>query len=122
MSKGDISLGAESSEVLLSPYGRTLTINEEEVSRQMRTVDGTLKKDILYVKKSFTLSYNLITGTSLTAIMNIYDNTTQPLNLIIDNGGTPDEYTVYMKPVNRSRVILQDDGLWSGVSINLVEE
>ena len=122
MSKGDISLGAESSEVLLSPFGRKLSIEEIESSREARTVDGTLKKDIIFVKYQFTLDYEIITGTALAAINTIYSDTAQPLNLIIDNGGTPDEYTVYMKPVSRKRLILQDDGLWTGVSIELVEE
>lgn len=121
MSKGDISLGAESSEVLLSPFGRKLNIQYVETSREARTVNGSMKKDVMYVKHSFALAYGIITGTALTAILDIYNNTVQPLNLIIDNGGTPDEYTVFMKPVNRTRVILQSDGLWSGVIVNLVE-
>ena len=210
MSKGDISLGADGSEVLLSPFGRQFSVQEIETARVTRTVSGALKKDIMYVKRSFTLAYSVITGMALEAIQDIYDNTAQPLTLLVDsvsaegsvrdwyirasaadnawvsitfgnnlfvavaytgsgnrvmtspdgitwtirtsaadnewvsatygNGlfvvvsqsgtgdrvmtmdiGAIDEYTVFMKAVNRTRMIMQDDGLWTGVSVVLDE-
>jgi hypothetical protein len=121
MAKGDISLGTLGSEILLSAFGRTLQIRKQESSRMKRTVNGTMKKDIMYVKHKITLTYKEITGDALDDFDTIYA-LTQPLSLIIDNGGTPDTYTVYMKPLNRKRLILQGDGLWTGAKVELDEE
>lgn len=117
--KGDIYLGTPGNEIKLSPYGRTLTIRQTEAARQTRTVDGTLKKDIMYVKHKFSLRYSTITGTDLEQLLDIY-TLPQPLRLLIEND-TLSSYTVYMKPINRTRSLLLDDGLWKGVSVELEE-
>ena len=121
MAKGDIKLGTSGSETLLSPFGRTLNIKKQEASRMKRTYNGTMKKDIMYVKHKITLTYKMINGDDLDDFDTIYA-LTQPLSLIIDYGASQNTYTVYMKPLNRTRLIMLGDGIWTGAKVELDEE
>lgn len=118
--RGDIYLGVLGSESLLDPFGRTFTKTETEATREERTIDGTLKKDIMYKKHTFSLNYNVITGTSLDAFHVIYD-LDQELNLIYWETETQYIHSVYMKPFKRKRDLLLSDGLYGGVNIQLIE-
>ena len=119
--KGDILLGLIGNEFKISAVGRKLTIDTIETAREKRAADGTLKKDILFVKKSFILDYSLINGDDLTVLESIY-NYKQPLSLKIFKSNTlSDDYIVSMIPSKKTRMILLDHGIWSGVSFKLDE-
>jgi len=133
-SKGDIYLGASGDLKLLSPYGRKLTISDTEISRSERAVSGKLRKDIIAVKKRITLDYSFIDGDALETLLDIYDLQSELVLRIYtadyetttttaSPGSTIyyDEYTVLMEPIDRTRVLLMADGLWSGVSVVLEE-
>lgn len=121
MALGDIYLGAVGSEVLLTPFGRTLTIKDNELSREARTANGRLVKDIITVKKQFTLEYSDIDGDKLDDLITISELQDE-LSLIVYSTETlHDHYTVLMKPLDRKRLLLLSPGIWSNVSVVLDE-
>lgn len=118
MRKGDIYLGTSGHEILLTPFGRTSTIEIIELSRQERTSSGRLVKDITAIKHKFTIKYSLIDESELNKILALY-NVLDALSLIyFTETGT---YTVLMDPFDRSNVLLSNEGLYSGVSFVLNE-
>jgi hypothetical protein len=129
--KGDIYLGTLGSEELLSPFGRKLIITPTELSREERTASGRLVKDIIATKHRFTLAYECITGTALEQFLDFYAvGGEMSLLIFTDSNSTTttpepeenyDNYTVLMEPIERERLLLLDDGLWSGVNIILNE-
>jgi hypothetical protein len=106
---GDIYIGPTGSLILLSTYGRNVTIIPDEIGRSKRTFGGTLKTDITSIKYSFKIPYGLIDGGSLSAMLTLYDlhqglelkiydsSTTWFLN---DDDSTP---VVKMNPISRNR-------------------
>jgi hypothetical protein len=125
MAKGDLSIDEDSLEkpILLSPFGRKFTESDIESARQERTVDGTLRKDIRWQKKNFRLVYDMIAGDALDDYIEIQSLQTE-LSLIVarsDDSDDDETYTVQMKPFERTRMIMLDDGIWSGVTIEFEE-
>jgi hypothetical protein len=126
--KGDIYLGELGSETLLSAFGRTLKISDMEISREERTSSGRLVRDVTATKKKFELSYDMIDGDVLTAVLALYDLQDE-LSLLIyyenttttGEGSSCDAYTVLMKPIDRTRILLLENGLWGSVNIVLEE-
>lgn len=125
MASNEVKLGAPSSEVVLPQIGRKLVVNQIETTREARTTDGTMWKDIIHIKHEIFLNYETITGNDLNTILNIYETVDQPMNIIITSGtdgsGGSETYSVYMKPTNRERYRVLDDGLWTGVSFQFKE-
>lgn len=123
--KGDIFLGVPGSEIKITPYGRKLTIAAQESSNIQRTADGTLKKDVLYVKHKITLRYTKISGDDLDVIEGVYNDAitnNQTLRIkIFTADGVSDRYFVVMKPTTKTREVLLSDGVWGGVSFVLDE-
>lgn len=129
--KGDIYLGLLGEEELVSPFGRKLIITDTELNREERTASGRLVRDVIATKKKFSLQYEIITGTALEAFLDLYDlNSELSLLIFTDSNATTttpepeaiyDIYTVLMEPISRERLLLLDDGLWSGVNIDLLE-
>ena len=128
--KGDIYLGLADAEALVSPFGRKLQITDEEIGREQRTASGRLVRDITAVKKKIVLAYETIDGDALAAFIDLYFLYSE-LSILIyhtdvptttdDEGQYYDQYTVLMSPIARERLLLLDDGLWSGVQIVLSE-
>ena len=126
--KGNIYLGIVDSESLISPFGRKLLIVDEEIGREDRTASGRLVKDIVAVKKKITLAYETIAGDDLEVFLNLYDLESE-LSILIyhtdvpaatdDEGLYYDQYTVFMRPISRDRLLLTSDGLWTGVNVEL---
>ena len=127
---GDIYLGLADAEALMSPFGRKLQITDEEIGREQRTASGRLVRDITAVKKKIVLTYDTIDGDALTAFIDLYFLYSE-LSILIyhtdvptttdDEGNYYDQYTVLMSPIARERLLLLDDGLWTGVQIILSE-
>lgn len=124
---GEIYLGPSGSEVLLSPFGRKLRIIPEALGRSDRTAGGKLVTDLIAVKYKFEMPYEMIDGTALTTILTLYD-LHESLTLLIytspttyflsDTGSAP---IVKMSTIERERLLLLGDGIWSGVSLTLEE-
>lgn len=129
--KGDIYLGPAGTETLLTPFGRTLTITDTELSRGERTASGRLVKDVIATKKKFKLVYDAIDGDELENIIDLYE-ANDVMNLLLYNdtiiGSTTPEpgddcetYVVLMQPIERTRILLLENGLWGGVTVELDE-
>jgi hypothetical protein len=121
----DIYLGTTGSTGKLSAFGRKVTISKKETTRDQRAADGTLKQDILYVKREFTLSYSGITETALETLdywYDYYQTNKTPLSLYMySSPAAYDEYSVIPRPVDRTRLIKGADNLYTGVKFVLVE-
>jgi len=121
-SLNDITLGVSGgSATKLTAYGRTFSEGIIEIARQTRTASGRLVKDIIATKKKFTLEYSLITGTSLQEFIDLYDEDSVLEMIVRDPTLGTSTYNVQMQPIDYTRVLLLDDGLWSGVSVVLEE-
>lgn len=127
--KGDIYLGLTGSEVLISPFGRKLSIMPEEIGRRDRTASGRLVRDIKAIKNKIVLAYETIDGSALETFLDLFEEY-EELSLLIYHTDSPttddesqyyDAYTVQMEPIARERLLLTSDGLWTGVSIELNE-
>lgn len=129
--KGDIYLGEYGSEILLSAFGRKLTVTDEQINREGRTASGKLVRDVIATKKTFQLKYDLIGGSELTDLLTLYaidDELSLQIYHASDEGGTTagpeinyDQYYVLMDAISRTRELLASDGLWSGVTVTLKE-
>jgi len=119
--KGDLYLGAAGAEVKLSPFGRQFSISTEEANRQERSANGTLKKDRLYVKHNFSISYTVITGNAVSDFESIFALDQPLVFLVYTADGVYDTYSVYMDAFEKTRMVLIADGLWGGVNIRLHE-
>lgn len=118
---GDILLGIPGSEISLTSAGRKLSEFDNEIIRERRAVDGTLTSDIVAVKKLFSVTYELIQGTNLEAIVTLY-NLHSDLSLILcDRDGSTRSYTVRLRPLRRDRITVLGDWIWSGVVLELEE-
>lgn len=131
---GDIYLGLSGLQNLITPIGRTLTVSNTELARQERTASGKLVKDIIAVKKKITLDYELISSENLSFFLDLYDLNDELVITLYDaiyDGETgttttisPDTVmtlTVLMSPIDYTRVLVTNGGLWSGVKIVLEE-
>jgi hypothetical protein len=121
MKRGEIYLGVAGDLTLLSPYGRTLNIVNNEISRQDRTANGALRKDIIAVKKKITLDYSAIDGADLDIFQDLYDLESELILQIAKDTSAYDQYTVLMSPLDYTRILCQDNGLYSGVTVVLDE-
>lgn len=123
MAKGDLYLGVAGSETLLSGFGRTFTIGDQEFARQERTASCRLVKDIKEgsPKKRFTLDYNMIDGPDLETFIDLYLLAQELSFFYYTDVSTYEAYTVVMAPIDRERILLLDDGIWGNVSIVLDE-
>ncbi|MBN1604626.1 MAG: hypothetical protein JW915_23660 [Chitinispirillaceae bacterium] len=116
----EIYLGPVGNLYLLTPFGRTLSMGDIEISRTDRTASGRKVSDIITTKKKFTIQYSLIDGQNLQLLQDIY-NLHSELIIEIENLGTSTEYTVLMSPFDQTRVLSVGAGLWQNVTIELEE-
>lgn len=125
MAIGEIYLGLSGYEQLLTAHDRTFSQKRLEVSREERTVDGTLVIDYIALKYIFTLAYETIDNQLLT-LLETYYLYQQPLSLIVFYSETSSStYSVRMKPFDQTRLLLfgseTDQAIWSGVTIEMEE-
>ena len=117
---GDILLGLPGQEQLLTRIGRTYSEGRNEIARQDRTASGRAVKDIVAVKKTFKLAYEMIDGDNLRILEAIAALNTE-LSLISHYEDGPVTYAVLLKPFDRQRVLSTGTGLWSGVTLEAEE-
>lgn len=78
--EGEIYLGIDSDEDLISNYAKEVIRDFEEIGRSERTFGGTLKTDIISMKYTFTIQYDYIDSDALSIIYEKY-GLNQGLNL-----------------------------------------
>jgi hypothetical protein len=126
---GDVTLYKTGSpEVLLSSWGQRVKISFEEGGSSKKTLDGSLKTDIMYWKYRFEIPYKLIDQTSLDAIMTLY-KLNSSLNLKLYTSPTTwflnfaDAIPVVkLMPFSQDRSIKTDKRYWENVNLVLVEK
>lgn len=118
---GIIQLGQTGSEITLTPYGREFTEGIIEISREERTVDGTLVSDLVTTKKLFTIDYESLKGEDLESVLALYDLHTE-LNLRVQGRDSLyDEYTVKLRPFDYKRVSILGPWEWGNVRLECEE-
>ena len=121
MAKANLYLGTSTATLqLLTPFGRSYTVNNREQAREGRTASGRLVKDIAATKKQFTLSYNLIDDTELQKYIDLYAENSELVFRDERSTGYTD-YTVLISPLDYERIIAAENGLWGNVRIDLNE-
>jgi hypothetical protein len=120
MAVNDISLGLSGAEILLSPFGRTYSESPVEIAREDRTASGRKVKDLIVLKKLFTLSYQLIDDNDVQTFKTIYEYEAE-LGLIIEKITGTETYTVMLRPFAQERITAIGVGLWGNVTIELEE-
>jgi hypothetical protein len=118
-----IWLGTLWDEQLLSTMGRRFAIEDFEISKEQRTASGRLVKEVIAVKKQFTLEYGFVTNAILKQLKELYQSGLRNnLNLKIEQeDGTIEEYEVVFRPFSRSRYLIGDKWYWEGIRIELEE-
>jgi hypothetical protein len=92
------------------------------IAREDRAADGTLRRDITAVKKTFTLAYSVIDDAALAmfeTIFNTYANV--ELTLEVTHNTITQTYTVLMRAFERSRLSVHSGGLWENVTLEFDE-
>ncbi len=108
-------------DVELSPMGRSLTIEDIEISREDRTASGRLVSDVIAVKKKFTINYSFITNEILEQLSNLYNASGTKILKIEQENGSTQEYRVRFRPFSRSRYLIGKKWFWEGISLELEE-
>lgn len=118
-----IWLGLPGNEQLLSPMGRRLTVQDVEISKKQRTASGKLVRDVVAVKKVFTLDYSFVSNEILNQLRTLYQlGISNNLMLRIEQeNGSIEEYEVAISPFSRSRYLLGGQWFWEGITITLEE-
>lgn len=106
---------------LLTPFGRTYTESNVEISRGERTASGKLVRDVIATKKRFELSYSHIDGDELAKIEALYAEGGEHVLLVYYDDEDMEWYTVLMNPIDKTRVLLLGDGLWGNVKVEFEE-
>lgn len=119
---GEIYLGVLGSEIELPRAGLRFSRSTIEIKVEDRTANGTLVSDLRATKEHFEIGYDpACTGTTLDAILALYDLHAE-LNLIVTNeDASTDAYTVVLRPLAVSRALVRDIWLWSGVKLIIDE-
>lgn len=105
----------------LSAFGRSATIGYVDgLIREDRTADGTLRRDIISVKRVFTIDYELADEEVVNRLEYLY-SLGQVLTLSITHLSTTVLYQVMISPISKKRELAVWGGLWSGVSFTLSE-
>jgi predicted glycosyl hydrolase (DUF1957 family) len=119
---GDIYLGAVGTEALLPAKGRKYLETITEISKVERAASGMLRKDITATKREFTLTYESIETADLSAIITLYElQSTLSLKVYTSSATVPETYTVLMEPFEKERVLIAAGGLWTGVTVKLLQ-
>jgi hypothetical protein len=119
--KNDIYLGAAGSEILLPFLGRKFTEGEIEIAREGRTQSGRRVKDVVAVKKEWSLQFSLIDDSDLQDLITLSELQTELSLKITRMDDSVDTYTVLIKPFDRQRILTVNDGLWGNVKLQIEE-
>ena len=118
-----IWLGTPGNEQLLPAMGRRFAVEDFEISKERRAASGRLTKEVIDVKKLFTLEYSFVTNAILKQLKELYQaGIRNNLSLKIEQeDGSIEEYEVVFRPFSRSRYLIGDKWYWEGIRIELEE-
>lgn len=115
-----IYLGLSGAEVLL-PSPQKFAITEREICREGRLASGKLVKDVIAVKRTFRLEYNILSATDLNTILTEYDRHTFLSFKYPDRGVTKTAtvaFTEMPRELFRTGAVEQ----WRNIVFTLVEQ
>lgn len=119
MQPGDIYIGYKGSEIKLPPEGRQVQPGYIENVKSDETVSGRYVEDVVWRKKTWSISYEVMKGEFLETMVELYESG-QFLNLIIVNrDGSVDEYEVKMNLSPPARWKILGPWYWEGGTIEL---
>lgn len=122
-----IKLGLVGSEVTLPTASRRFTSHSnQEFSVQGRSADGTLHTDFISRKRSWSISYNVISQATKDLLESIYQlqiTNGSFLSLIIteDDGVTTHTYTVKLEALTFGSLVPKEEFHYNGVTLTLTE-
>jgi len=118
---GEIKIGPPGGETVVTALGRRYSEETKELSREARTADGTLVKDIIAYKKRFLLRYSLIDDADLQDFQDLVDLRSELSMVVQYTDSSSATYTVLIQPIDRTRVLAVAPYCWGNVSITLDE-
>ena len=100
-----------------------LDIGVHRISRAQRTGSGKMTMEIIAIKRSLSLEYELIAGPALEAIMNNLESRVFHTLRYPDPQGTEKTITVYVGDISESAwYTVGGVRQWQGVKIGLIEQ
>lgn len=112
-------LGLTGSETSI-PAPSGFKIDDQPISREGRTASGKLVKDIIAVKKKFTLDYAALTYSEVQLLLAEYQRCTF-LSFIYPDCGSDKQCTVWFTSFPREKLLLATE-YWGNFSITLDEQ
>ncbi|MDR2729093.1 MAG: hypothetical protein LBB56_08155 [Chitinispirillales bacterium] len=110
-----------------SPFGRRFEKSRETIAREERTASGLLRRDLIALKWTFTLGFQLIDKAELDRFENLvneHSNSVLKMELTFadtqggQNGIKVSTYNVLISPFSSTRLRF---ALWENVSITFAE-
>jgi len=102
------------------PTPNGFSITTQEIAREGRTASGRLVKDIIAVKKVFTLEYNALTAEQVQTLLTEYERR-EFLSFIYPDRGQNRTATVWFAELPRE-LLLTSIEHWGNFSITLEEQ
>jgi hypothetical protein len=107
--------------------GRTYSESNELIVREDRSANGTLRRDVIASKKTFTLAYDAIDNLELSKLDALYSYRDRVLHfeLAYQNVNTLETetvlYNVLIKAFSKKRKLAVRGGLWEDVTVEFAE-
>lgn len=102
------------------PTPSAFAITPREIAREGRTASGRLVKDVIAVKRTFTLTYSALTSAEVAILLTEYDRQ-QFLSFIYPDRGADRTATVWFAEFPRERLLHQSE-YWGNFDIVLEEQ
>ena len=90
------------------------------LTREDRSASGKLRRDVLSRKKGFLISYDAADQDVVDRLNELF-MIDDELQLEVTHLGVTKAYTVLMSPFEQERLLAVWGGMWSGVSMELLE-
>ena len=120
MKPGDLYLGLPNQEILLPAYGgRKVTRGFIEVIKERVAIDGTLCSDFVGKRPTWSISYDILLGPDMEAILDLYEFHTDLSFIEVDRQGNAKQYDVRFRPPAITRENIRKEWEWSGITLEL---
>lgn len=101
------------------PKPQQFSISEIEIAKTERTIDGSLTKDVIAVKKKFQLHYKGLPAGSFNLFRGCHE-TGEVISFFFEEAGQTYEISCYITEINR-QLYVQNPNLVQGVVITMEE-
>ena len=116
-----IRIGVEGDLQELSMFGRRYSERYlDGLTREERSASGKLRRDVITRKKGFLIAYDDSDQDVVDRLTELFEINDE-LQLEVTHMETIKTYTVLMSPFEQERLLAVWGGMWSGVSMELLE-